>query len=227
MLKQEDAEKALKAFHSESFDKQCLKALRGAPQRVREIGEALICGWNCDTDGVKVRTTYEEWCKTTAQTAELSDDDRLSLFRILFPKLVPYVEAGWQLHRRLPYVIGHVSKPFRAPREADVAKEAGAVWVRGLHAYLSGYDQDIRWIATWAAYIHPYSVSMPISALLAAAIDAGGAEGDEVFDILAASARGEHHSGGSGHHAAKRVHLSLIVYRIYDSCPRWRQCSIP
>ena len=59
------------------------------------------------------------------------------------------------------------------------------------------YDQPVEWWAEWAGYLYgAYSMQL----VKAAAIDSGKTDGQTVFDILEASALGEHKIGRMGRH---------------------------
>src|SRR5262249_51792479 len=66
------------------------------------------------------------------------------------------------------------------------------------------YEQDAAWFATWSAYL-PFGMYGDVGLLLAAAIDGGGPEGQAVFDILTASARGGHPIGAMGRHVTRAL----------------------
>jgi len=135
---------------------------------------------------------------------------REKFFAALFPKLAKYIEAAWQMFHGLPYQMGYARKAFRAPHDPEVTASR-----RQFLAPLAGrgnwgnYDPevvDIKWVASWAPYIG-YGGADEVGYLLAAVIDAGGKEGEEVFEILKASAKNEHEIGAMGRHVSRALLL--------------------
>src|SRR5438105_11039 len=71
-------------------------------------------------------------------------------------------------------------------------------WLRSVARALDGYPLDSEWIAAWAPYVTHGPDELGI--LLAGAIDAGGAVGDRVLQILMDSAAGRHEIGSMDSH---------------------------
>src|SRR5205814_4178257 len=76
-------------------------------------------------------------------------------------------------------------------------------WLISVHGFTYRFEQDIRWFAAWAPYIGWGADSLGI--LFASAIDAGGPDGDAVFDILVDSAKGAHEIGAMGRHVSRAL----------------------
>ena len=149
------------------------------------------------------RYTAQE--KASALLLGSDDAERLSIFAALFGQLAPHVEAGWRLHDRLPYQSGWARKPFRAPQHPRRADAARVAWLQSLlHCVRPYQDQTLPWLAGWASYIGGYQADA-LGILLAAAIDQRDAVGEEVFDILLATARGEHEIGAMGRHVTRAL----------------------
>src|SRR5262249_4411620 len=70
---------------------------------------------------------------------------------------------------------------------------------------LGSYNEKITWYAEYGAYLGRGYGADPLGRLLAAVIDAGGETGEAVFDILLASARGEHEVGAMGRHVTRAL----------------------
>ncbi len=131
--------------------------------------------------------------------------DRMAVFMAFFPTLAPHVEAAWQFHNKLPYQSGYSRKPFRASSHPLRADAARAAWFQRLAAVTQSYEgQSLAWFAAWAPYIASYHGDA-LGILLAAAVDKRDAVGDEVFEILLASARGEHETGMMGRHVSRAL----------------------
>ena len=202
MLRREEAEKRLQKFHIKDWEKQRLAALGRLPKKLCAIGRGLL---ERDPAGKPIR----DWEKkrklqqdVQAQLSQLSPVERQKIFAVLFPQIARYLEAGWQLMSRLPYEVEYTRRGFRALNDPAIHQEARAHWLGTIIEELKGYDPDIAWVAAWAAHLG-YGGGDAAGILLAAAIDAGGAEGDEVFRILCESARNEHEVGSMGRHVTR------------------------
>jgi hypothetical protein len=137
--------------------------------------------------------------------ATLDDGARRRLIAVLLPPLAPSVEAAWQAMARRPYQSSASRLPFRCPRSQGTTVQVRGTWLLDLAFLLGDYDQDVRWVAAWGAHLAGWSGADEIGWLLAGAIDAGGAEGDEVLEILKASAAGEHEIGQMGRHVTRAL----------------------
>jgi hypothetical protein len=201
MLSPEAAEKRLKEFRGLSSPKARLLAL---PEPQRVLGFRLL-GLADDGKNPRDWQKAQEAQKAAGETVHgLPVEERLTLFRALLPQLAEHVEAGWQLHDRLPYVTGYERRAFRAPQHPEISVPQRTEWLAQLVAHVSDYDQDIVWLAAWAPYAAPYYAG-PVGILLAAAIERGGAEGEAVYETLTASARGEHEIGAMGRHVTSAL----------------------
>jgi hypothetical protein len=136
---------------------------------------------------------------------DLTSAQRVNLFAAFFPQLGRHIEAGWQLRGRLPYELDSTRKAFRAPNTPEVLRPARTSWFSSLLSELSNYDPDITWCAAWAPHLsHGYGADS-LGVLLAAAIDAGGEEGEAVFQILRDSATNDHEIGHMGRHVTRAL----------------------
>jgi HEAT repeat protein len=207
MLRREEAQKRLQKFHIKDWEKQRIAALGRLPKKLCAIGRGLL---ERDPAGKPIR----DWEKkqnlqkdVQTQLSQLSPAERQKIFTVLFPRIARHLEAAWQLMGRLPYEIDYTRKGFRAPNDPAVQQESRASWLGTIIEELKGYDPDIVWVASWAAHLG-YGGGNAVGILLAAAIDAGGAEGDEVFRILCESARNEHEIGSMGRHVTRGLLVS-------------------
>ncbi|MHC5020821.1 MAG: DUF5724 domain-containing protein, partial [Planctomycetota bacterium] len=124
---------------------------------------------------------------------------RRKLFAAMFPKLAPQVDAAWAALGHQPYQ-EHGAQGFRAPSRPDLSLETRREWINNLVHTVADYPQDIEWFATWAAHLDEYWVDETLGVLFAATIDAGGATGDAVFDLMCAAMRGDHEIAQMGRH---------------------------
>src|SRR5581483_3297035 len=121
-------------------------------------------------------------------------------FETLLPGLGEATARGWKLFDRLPYQSRYDRKPFRAPGHANLLINRRTLWLQQLLLVAGPYQKDLPWLASWAPHIARYTGADGLGLLFAAAIDAGGPQGDEVFQILLASGRNEHEIGAMGRH---------------------------
>jgi hypothetical protein len=206
MLKPEDARKQLEQVEIKDWDKKRLAALGKQPARLAEIGRVLL---GLSLEG----KPYRDWRKRNsdrevamARLAKLSEKDRAKLFEVLFPRLAPQLEAAWQLMARLPYEFSaYDRKAFRAPGDPAAYQTARWSWLDEMISELKGHDQDVTWVAAWAPHLGQGRGADAVGILLAAAIDAGGPVGEQVFEILRESASNQHDVGRMGRHVTRAL----------------------
>jgi HEAT repeat protein len=205
MLKPEQAQRALDDLKIEDWEKGLSARVARLPKDLRATGQALL-------DVILERRNFRDWeaerkagNETAEQVAELSVRDRIRLFEAVFPRLAVHVEAGWQLLERQPYQRRYDRKAFRAPNTPAVTRNSRFEWLSALVTTAAQFDQDLAWYAAWAAHLSQAMSADELGILFAAAIDAGGPEGDQVFEILCDSARGEHDIGSMGRHVTRAL----------------------
>jgi hypothetical protein len=202
MLNRRQAQEMLETFRVENWIDRRLADIAGLPGGVHKLGRALL---GRDSHGRPIddrRAAQEAWYQAIEQIDSWSPKDRAKLFRALFPEISIYVEQAWLLQMRLPYQFGWMRKAFRAPNTPITTLPRRGNWLNRLLNIVEGYEQDITWFATWAPYLR-WGAADVLGILFAAAIDAGGQQGEAVFDILCASARGEHEIGTMGRHVTR------------------------
>ena len=208
MLRREEAAKVLERERTAQWQKVCLSAVTGLPAALRPTAYALL---GCDENGEPLpsasldayqrqeRILAEGYARLGALTAQR----RLALFSALFPAAAPTVEAAWRLMARLPYQTGWQRKAFRLRGVGDTTTPAQRMWLSQLVNILGAYrEKDVEWLAAWAPYLGQGYAAQPLGILFAAAIDAGTAQGEQVFETLVASARGDHPTGAMGRHVS-------------------------
>ena len=212
MLTPEQAAKALERFQVADWESKRLARIGKLSKKLRACAYPFA---NRDAEGKELGHDWN--VRTAAPRAavktldQLSRAQRLKVFAALCPKLAPQIEGAWQLLQRLPYQTGYTRRPFRAPQnpESSIGKRAG--FLEGAADLVSsydgqtGYDEDVVWLAAWAPHLPRGQWSSAPGYLLAAAIDAGGAQADAVLEILRASARNEHEVGAMGHHVTRAL----------------------
>jgi HEAT repeat protein len=165
---------------------------------------------------------YQKWDERQRRLREaghrldqLPRKDRCKIFGAVALQLAEALDATWEFLRRTPYERGYMRKAFRAPNHPEATAESRAVWMNQMLELLGHIREDVPnvlWLAAWA----PHLESMPAGGgapdvagrLLAAVIDGGGPEGEEVFKILCQSLRNEHPIGGMGRHVTRAMLLA-------------------
>ena len=207
MLKPEIARERLKEFQTPNLDAQLAAAVRPLSEAQRTACYGLL-GRDAQGKaffGGDYAARQKALDKAMAPLLGPDGADRRAVLGALFGPLAPHVEAGWRLHDRLPYQSGWMRKPFRAPQHPRRADAARVAWLQSLlHTARPYQDQTLPWLAAWASYVGGYQADA-LGVLLAAAIDQRDAVGEEVFDILLATARGEHEIGAMGRHVTRAL----------------------
>jgi hypothetical protein len=189
-------------FDEDHFQKQ-VRRLTALPSSLNQLGLTII--------GAQKRNQnydYEKQQQLLRQAIEdlavLSQSDRQHLFAALAPSISNEIEAAWQIFDHLPYSSGYNRRPFRLVGPSNLIERnlARSTWVQRLIHTIQGYEQPVTWFAIWAAYLG-WGAPDALGPLFAGAIDMGGPTGQEVFDILTASARGDHPTGKMGRHVVR------------------------
>ncbi len=203
MITRIQAFQQLKSFEVQDWAEARRKAARKLPRRLRSIATHLLIrrSWTPDPAAEKAQLRF---LRALRSLDGLSVRDREGIFEILFPRLSASLEAAWQLHARLPFRLGHQAKAFRAPNRPGLTRAAREMWFATLLDVLWGYDPTLDWLALWAPYLG-YGGAHGLDILLAAAIEQGGEEADNVYDLLVASASGEHEIGSMGSHVVEAL----------------------
>ncbi len=152
---------------------------------------------------------YADPERTSARLLEpLADTDRLAVFEALQPKLGRYLDRMWRVGAGWPYQSGSARRAFRAPRDRSITLSTRHGRVTQVIAAVRDHEPDAAWVARWAPYLAIEYLGDSLGAMLAMAIDEGGPVGDEVFDILVASAEGEDEIGAMGRHVTRALLMS-------------------
>jgi hypothetical protein len=176
----------------------------------KEFHAPLYAICKCDVDGkpYPLLTWRENIERANAAFAEFDACDpaqRVRFFGEFLPKLAHEVELAWQFLKSVPYTQGYLRRSFRAPRHPAATLAQRRSWLEELLELSCKFQSDVLtapWLAVWAPHLGKGygTAEWEIGRLLAAVIDDGGPQADEVFGILAASARNEHEIGGMGRH---------------------------
>jgi hypothetical protein len=197
MLKREQAYEALKAFRSaDDWLERHQEAIAQLSEPLRTIAWALL---DRNAAGKIDWQQGDKIHQAKIRLAEISDRERSQIFEVLFPRIADYIETSWQLQTRLPYQ-GNYGKPFRLPLAVEPQQQIH--WIQAILRIVQEYEQGISWYAVWGAHVWQQDV---LGILLAAAIEGGGDVGEEVFNTLLTSARGEHEIGAMGKHVTRAL----------------------
>jgi hypothetical protein len=200
MLKPEVAQKELEKFKSTKYVDERLARIAGLPEAIRSDARALFVPKEDESE----HSWYGEFQQERKERAEKAYDaigpERLKeLLGRVVPELAPYVNYAMERVGRMPYGRGWGRKPFRAPSAHALLKSARLRILASTLAAVSEYPPDLEWLAAWIPHAWPHE-AQGLAPLLAAAIELNDAKGQKVFDILLASAKGEHEVGQMGRH---------------------------
>lgn len=163
-----------------------LERLDSLPERLRAVARITL---RTDPQGQWL-ADWDDWeAQLTPAFTHLPATDRRELFEHLFPDLGQVIEQGWQLHARLPYQSPLNARPFRAPQSEEELLGCRLGWLMRLLAIVKLSDRTVEQVIKRAPKLDRWEADC-IGILTAAAIDAGGPEGERVFGILADAARG-------------------------------------
>jgi hypothetical protein len=206
MLNPEVAKQQLEKFKSDRFVSERLARVAGLPEPLRPSARSLF--------DLEKEPENENWMAREKRRNEalqayraLPPGEIESMIRTVFPELATYILRAWKTSDRLPYTSGHGRKPFRAASMPNLLDMSRLNFLVDLFALLKEYPADIEWIAIWTPHAWSYRGALA-GRLLAAAIDENDEKGQKVFDILLASARGEHEIGQMGRHVISALLIS-------------------
>ena len=158
----------------------------------------------------------EELARTTL--AELDDQQRATLWLLLFPRMTEAVERAWQLVARPGFGAALGTPTWRLADDGWLLRERRLNLVRWLAQVLGPYDPTLAWVAEWSAHLGATDTgSRAVGTLLAAALEAGD---EAVLAILAGSADGTALVGAIGYHLVRgllycsRPEAWLVVERL-------------
>jgi Family of unknown function (DUF5724)/Domain of unknown function (DUF4132) len=206
MLNPEIAQARLKEYEIKEWQSQCLAKLIKLPKELRSIGCNLL---SHDETGqpIKSDNAYQIVGDAFTTLGTLTVADRLQIFQILFPKYAEMVEATWQSFDQWTYQMGYGRRSFRAPGVPEVYSSKREWWLQAFWNVVKSYDLDLPALAAWCPYMS-YSAADVAGYIFAVAIDRQEPVGQEIFDILVASTKGEHEIGAMGRHVTRALLLA-------------------
>jgi HEAT repeat protein len=203
MLNPEIAQARLKEYQVTDWQPARLAKLAKLPAKLRSIGYGILAHNEAGTP-VKISDSYELIENSLKGLNDLKPADRSKIFEILFPQFALAVEAAWRsFETSWTYQEGYDRKSFRVPGATSSKQRS---WLNTLMKVVRNYEPDLPWLVSWCPYLGYYTDSL--SYLFAAAIDLGDSIGQQVFEILIASAKGEHEIGAMGRHVVRSLLLA-------------------
>ncbi|HEU0027271.1 MAG TPA: hypothetical protein VFQ25_09165, partial [Ktedonobacterales bacterium] len=206
MLTPEQAKELRQRRQRQKAEPRRLQAIAQLPEPLRPTAYGLLFH---DEHGQSLESDYTHnrqkerialLQRSRAQLDALSPDERVLIFTALFPSMAQDIELGWTRLYGLPYkpLAYHHQEFFRAPNRPEATREARGAWLQRMLEII-GPEDEIIWLARHVNYISPYAAGH-LGLLFAAVIDDDPARGDEVFEALVRSARGEDEIGTFGYH---------------------------
>ncbi|MBI5831251.1 MAG: DUF4132 domain-containing protein [Armatimonadetes bacterium] len=194
-------------------DQEAIKRLRAAadPRRPQAVAAAArrlpgpahdVCRRLYAAAGLSVAQRVAVGPANVAALAALDGELRRRLFATLFPDLHPAVEQAYQMIGQGVYEVSGYRGSFRAPGRPELFEEARWNWLAAVALRLGPFDADAPWLATWAVWLGD---EYALGTLLAACIDVGGEDGEQVLRTLAECAAGAHPIGGMGLHVVRAL----------------------
>jgi hypothetical protein len=192
-----------------SRPRPCLARVKKLPGTLRTAALAIL-GLNEKEEQLDWDVRTKQQSQAAAALDKASAKDRAKVFEALLPGLTKELEATWQLQQELPYQSGYARKPFRAPQLSQHAAHRRAQWLSEAVSRLENFDPKAitpAWLAAWAPHLTDgsYSGDDSLGYLLAAAINAGGKQSDEVLQILKDSGSNQHDIGHMGRHVTRAL----------------------
>ena len=216
MLNPEIAQARLKEYQVTDWQPVRLTKLAKLPVKLRSIGYGILAH---DQTGnpVKISDSYQLIENSLKGLNDLKPTDRLKIFEIFFPQFAPVVEAAWHsFETSWTYQEGYNRKSFRVPGATSSKQRS---WLQSLIKVVKTYEPDLPLLASWCAYLGYYTDSLGYLFAAAIIVPIGSANdiddplGKEIFEILIASAKGEHEIGAMGRHVVRSLQIGRASCR--------------
>lgn len=137
----------------------------------------------------------------------LSPKDRLKVFAALGPDLAEWIEGGWQLLKSAPY---QSNRAFRSPDFTEATLESRGTWLFQIAQLTAAFQPETSnpvWLARWAKHAFSW-MDDKVAPVLAAAMNAKGRVGDEVYEVLHNTITREDPVGVMSDHVIRSLLLS-------------------
>jgi hypothetical protein len=203
MLSREVAQAQLQTLYLTDWKPQRIRQLGNLSEELQTVGYGIL-GRDATGRQLDYSQLYQIQEQSHQQLDQLAPADRLQILSIVFPKFATTVEAAWQLFGQLPYQSVYSRRSFRAPTHPEFSATKRYQWLQQLIDVVEGYDQDLEWFAAWTPYLNYYASDV-LGTLFAAALNQHDALGQTLFEILTASASGNHEIGAMGRHVTRAL----------------------
>lgn len=161
------------------------------------------------------------WCEADDGIARLEDGEVLAMGVALFPRFADVFARAWSLLAELPTRSGNDGMWFRAPARPELLLPARRSFLDMLLRVLDGVDQTLPWIAANFDAGGGDRGTRDLGVLLAAAIDAGGEQGEAIQRALEEAGH-ERHVTTAMLCCAQPDCWSVVIDRVASpECPEW------
>ncbi|MEQ8845896.1 MAG: DUF5724 domain-containing protein [Phycisphaerales bacterium] len=201
MAQSDDARERINTLRDKEWVDKRLDALRATePQARKRFARAIGPFHKHDSD---YRTTEARIAAMRSMTDGLDAAGRMKTWSALFPKLGDAIERAWLDIGAKPMRSDLGAPPFRAPGRKQAVQDRAAEFVVDLCDILKGLDVDAVWVARHAVHVVPEWRGLwpeQLGLLLAATLNAGGPDADEVRQVLLDTVAGRHETARFGDH---------------------------
>lgn len=201
MAQSDDARERIDKLRDKKWVDKRLDALRATePQARKRFARAIGPFHKDDWD---YRTTEARIAAMRSMTDGLDAPGRVKAWSAVFPKLGNAIERAWLDIGAKPMRSDLSAPPFRAPGRKQAVLDRAAEFVVDLCDILKGLDVDAIWVARHAQHLVPEWRGLwpeQLGLLLAATLNAGGPDAEEVRQILLDSIAGRHETARFGKH---------------------------
>lgn len=201
MAERDEAREQIEKLRDRQWVDKRLDALRATEPRARKRLARAIGPFH--KDDWDYRTTKARIAAMRSMTDGLDAAGRVKTWSALFPKLGDAIERAWLDIGAKPMRSDLGAPPFRAPGRKQAVLDRAAEFVVDLCDILKGLDVDALWIARHAQDVVPEWRGLwpeQLGLLLAATLNAGGPDAEELRQTLLDSIAGRHESARFGKH---------------------------
>lgn len=202
------------ANDDDDFDVEGATALRlrKLPPKLRKAGLGIL-DRKPDNDQIELEELSGAeraalMIRGTLALDNFSRIDRARVFDAFVPGWADSMERTWHLLTSGPFSHQSIRRPFRTPLHPEYSAFRRGEWLTDFARALGKFDTkkiDPLWLAAWAPHIHIYGVDNAIGYFLAAQIDQGDENAEEIFRILKDSASNQHQIGQMGQHVFRAL----------------------
>ncbi len=204
MLAAEEARASLLAVADEGWLDAAQGRVRKLKRNLRPLAEPVVTPAPVAWEPKAHEERRQKLWAAATRLDDLAPGQLSSVMEALHPRLGAALASWWVAAQAQPYGRGWRRRGFRAPGSPALSREQRTDDLVGLVAGAGPFSEPPEWFAAWAPHLNVTGPTAPtafaIGPVLAAAIDEGGAPGQETFETLVESANGDHSIGGMGRH---------------------------